>query len=103
VPGNDSFSLHNNEPARPAAPDSPEYDPEESVDQAQSGAGLLPLEHDQLLAKSGGFQPELVARNKVRTNISESRENEPDHHSDVMRNAIVRSCGKYSFHYHLGF
>ena len=35
--------------------------------------------------------------------ISESREKEPDHHSDVMRNVIARSFAKYSFNYHIGF
>ncbi|HWD97881.1 MAG TPA: hypothetical protein VG345_02545 [Bryobacteraceae bacterium] len=53
---------------------------QEPVEPAESGAGLLPFEHDQLLAKSSGFQTELVARNKVHAKIGESGENEPDHH-----------------------
>jgi hypothetical protein len=97
VSGNDGFGLYDNERARPAAPHTPDYGSKEPVDLAESGAGLLPFEHDELLAKSGGFQPELVARNKVRANIGESGENEPDHHSDVIRNGIARSFANYSF------
>jgi hypothetical protein len=39
----------------PAVLQTPECNPEEPVERAESGTGLLPLEHDELLAKSGRF------------------------------------------------
>lgn len=100
APGNDGFGLHDNERSRPAASHTPECQPEEPVNLAQSGAGLCPFEDDELLAKSGSLQPELVARNEVRANIGESRENEPDHQSDVMQNGVARCLANSSFSYH---
>ena len=100
MPENDGFGLHDNERARPTAPHTPERSPEEPINLAESGAGLLPLEDDELLAKSGCLQPELMASNKVRANIGESRENERNHQSDLMRNGIAHSFAKSSFHYH---
>jgi len=91
-PGNDGFGLHDNERSHPTAPNTPERSPEEPINLAESGAGLLPLEHDELLAESGCLLSELTASNKVRANIGESRENERNHQSDDAKRYCSLFC-----------
>jgi hypothetical protein len=51
---------------------------------------LLAFEDNELLAKSGGLQPEAVSRDKEWAEVGGCREHEPDHHYDVNDTACRR-------------
>ena len=60
MPGNHGFRLDEDQGFGPALPEPAKDNPEQPIGAIQSGAGLLPLEDGELLAKSDGFQGEFV-------------------------------------------
>jgi hypothetical protein len=85
MPGNHGLRFDHDEGFRPAIPQSAEHNPEQPIEVAQFGTGLRPLEDSELLAKSGSFQREFVARQEQGTQVSNRRIGEGNHRSDHSR------------------
>jgi hypothetical protein len=76
MPGDHGIRLHDDQGTGPACPQAADSNPEETVKAAQPRPGLLPFEDGELLAKSGGLQPEAVPRDKERPKVGVCRENQ---------------------------
>ena len=94
MPANDGLRLHDDQGLGPAGPQASERNPKQPIKAIQLGTGPLPLENSELLAKSGGFQSEVVARHKEGAEVCDHRENERDHRSNVIQ--IAASGARFS-------
>jgi hypothetical protein len=56
---------------------------EQPIEAIQFGTGLLPLEDNAVLAKSGAFHCECVARKKEGASVSDHRISKDNHQSDL--------------------
>ena len=64
VPGHHCFGFDQNQRVSPTGIQATHCDPEESVQTSESGTGLLPFEHCELLPQSNGLQSKSVTRQK---------------------------------------
>jgi hypothetical protein len=60
MPGHYCFRFHDDRGLGPAKPQRVECDPEQSIDAAQFGTALLPVEHSKLLSKYDRVQREFM-------------------------------------------
>jgi hypothetical protein len=84
MPGRYGLRFHDDQGIGPARSPTAEGNPEQSIQAPQLGPRLFPLEHDQLLAKSGDLQTEAVARDQKSPKVGDYGEKEPEHPSNFM-------------------
>ena len=81
MPGNHGLRRDDYQGFGPALPQPAENNPEKPIETIQFGPGLFPLENGELLAKSDGFQGELVTWQKKGPQVCHHRTGKGNHDS----------------------
>ena len=81
MPGYNRLRLHQYQCPGPSRPQRAQRNPEQSIEAAQFGTALFPLEHSKLLPKCNRFQREFVAGHQKGTDVCEYRPSEHNHQS----------------------
>jgi hypothetical protein len=87
MPADHSVGLDEHQGIRPLRPQMPKRYPKQTIHAVQRWSRLFAFEDDELLAKSGCLQNEIVAGDEIGREISENGNNEHDHHSNSTRPA----------------
>src|SRR5580700_5127820 len=90
MPGYYRFRLHQYQGLGPARPQGAQRNPEQSIEAAQFGTTLFPLEHSKLLPKCNRFQREFVPGHEKGAGVREHHENEHNHQSMLVNGASGR-------------
>ena len=88
MPGHYRLWFNNDQGLGPAGPQVAERSPEQSIERAQFGTGLLSLEHGELLPKGDRFQSEIVTRHEKGAEAGDQRQKERNHQSMLVEGRL---------------